>query len=207
MTDLTLTLQIVALVVLLTLSACFDVGDGDDGGQPLPPALLANQGSRAPPWPSTCLARTDRLLGVILLFNNLVNTGAATLVSVITLELFGNESWILGVATLLATFAILVFSEITPKVVGANHADRLALRGLPITGLLRASYFAVWFINLFSRGLLNLMRLQPKEETKSALSVEELRAMVIESGQYIPHKHRSMLLNLFDLSRASRSRT
>ncbi len=79
---------------------------------------------------------------MILLFNNLVNTGAATLVSVITLELFGNESWALGVATLLVTFAILVFSEITPKVIGANHADRLApIVAYPLTGLLRAFVF------------------------------------------------------------------
>ena len=201
MTDLTLTLQIVALVVLLTLSACFSMSETVMmAANRYRLRSLAGQGNRGAALALDLLARTDRLLGVILLFNNLVNTGAATLVSVITLELFGNESWILGVATLLVTFAILVFSEITPKVVGANHADRLApFVAYPLTGLLRASYFAVWFINLFSRGLLNLMRLQPKEETSSALSVEELRAMVIESGQYIPHKHRSMLLNLFDL--------
>jgi Mg2+/Co2+ transporter CorB len=161
---------------------------------------LASQGNRGAGLALELLARTDRLLGVILLFNNLVNTAAATLVSVITLELFGDESWALGVATLLVTFAILVFSEITPKVIGANHADRLApFVAYPLTGLLRGTYFLVWFINLFSRGLLALLRLQPKEEASTALSVEELRAMVIDSGQYIPHKHRSMLLNLFDL--------
>ncbi|HNC68549.1 MAG TPA: CNNM domain-containing protein, partial [Thauera aminoaromatica] len=125
MTDLTLTLQIVALVVLLTLSACFSMSETVMmAANRYRLRSLANQGSRGATLALDLLARTDRLLGVILLFNNLVNTGAATLVSVITLELFGNESWILGVATLLATFAILVFSEITPKVVGANHADR-----------------------------------------------------------------------------------
>ena len=201
MTDLTLTLQFVALVVLLTLSGCFSMSETVMmAANRYRLRSLASQGNRGAGLALDLLARTDRLLGVILLFNNLVNTGAATLVSVITLELFGNESWALGIATLLVTFAILVFSEITPKVIGANHADRLApFVAYPLTGLLRASYFAVWFINLFSRGLLNLMRLQPKEEAQSALSVEELRAMVIDSGQYIPHKHRSMLLNLFDL--------
>jgi Mg2+/Co2+ transporter CorB len=161
---------------------------------------LVREGKRSARLTQELLDKTDRLLGVILLFNNLVNTAAATLVSVITLELFGDESWALGVATLLVTFAILVFSEITPKVIGANHADRLApFVAYPLTGLLRGTYFLVWFINLFSRGLLALLRLQPKEEASTALSVEELRAMVIDSGQYIPHKHRSMLLNLFDL--------
>ena len=201
MSDIHLTLQITALVVLLVLSACFSMSETVMmAANRYRLRSLAAQGQRGAELALDLLGKTDRLLGVILLFNNLVNTAAATLVSVITLELFGNESWALGVATLLVTFAILVFSEITPKVIGANHADRLApIVAYPLTGLLRVSYSAVWFINLFSRGLLNLMRLQPKEETSTALSVEELRAMVIESGQYIPHKHRSILMNLFDL--------
>jgi Mg2+/Co2+ transporter CorB len=200
-TDITLTLQLGALVVLLVLSACFSMSETVMmAANRYRLRSLASQGNRGAGLALELLARTDRLLGVILLFNNLVNTAAATLVSVITLELFGDESWALGVATLLVTFAILVFSEITPKVIGANHADRLApFVAYPLTGLLRGTYFLVWFINLFSRGLLALLRLQPKEEASTALSVEELRAMVIDSGQYIPHKHRSMLLNLFDL--------
>ena len=127
MTDLTLTLQFVALVVLLTLSGCFSMSETVMmAANRYRLRALASQGNRGAGLALDLLARTDRLLGVILLFNNLVNTGAATLVSVITLELFGNESWALGIATLLVTFAILVFSEITPKVIGANHADRLA---------------------------------------------------------------------------------
>lgn len=161
---------------------------------------LSTQGHRGAALALELLAQTDRLLGLILLFNNLVNTAAATLVSVITIELFGDARWALGAATLLMTFAILVFSEITPKVIGAHHADRLApVFAFPLAALLRVFYFAIWFVNLFSRGLLWLLRLQPRQDNHGALSVEELRAMVIDSGQYIPHKHRSMLVNLFDL--------
>lgn len=201
MTDLALTLQFVALVVLLLLSACFSLSETVMmAANRYRLRSLASQGRHGARLALDLLARTDRLLGVILLFNNLINTAAATLVSVITLELVGDKGWALGLATLLITFAILVFSEVTPKVVGAHHADRLApLVSYPLAGLLRVTYFAVWFVNLFSRALLGLLRLQPKEEASTALSVEELRAMVIESGQYIPHKHRSMLLNLFDL--------
>jgi Mg2+/Co2+ transporter CorB len=199
--DIHLTLQIAALVVLLVLSACFSMSETVMmAANRYRLRSLAAQGHRGASLALDLLAKTDRLLGVILLFNNLVNTAAATLVSVITLELFGNERWALGIATLLVTFAILVFSEITPKVIGANHADRLApIVSYPLSALLRTFYFAVWFVNLFSRGLLGLLGLKSKEDTSSALSVEELRAMVIDSGQYIPHKHRSILMNLFDL--------
>jgi Mg2+/Co2+ transporter CorB len=199
--DIHLTLQIAALVVLLVLSACFSMSETVMmAANRYRLRSLAAQGHRGASLALDLLAKTDRLLGVILLFNNLVNTAAATLVSVITLELFGDERWALGIATLLVTFAILVFSEITPKVIGANHADRLApIVSYPLSALLRTFYFAVWFVNLFSRGLLGLLGLKSKEDTSSALSVEELRAMVIDSGQYIPHKHRSILMNLFDL--------
>ncbi|MFU2487400.1 HlyC/CorC family transporter [Thauera sp. WH-1] len=201
MSDLTLTLQVAALVVLLVLSGGFSMSETVMmASNRYRLRSLASQGHKGATLALDLLARTDRLLGVILLFNNLVNTAAATLVSVITMELFGDERWALGVATLLVTFAILVFSEITPKVIGAAHADRLApILAYPLAGLLRVFYFAVWFVNLFSRGLLWLMRLQPKADDNGALSVEELRAMVIDSGQYIPHKHRSILVNLFDL--------
>ncbi|MDX5446248.1 MAG: CNNM domain-containing protein [Zoogloeaceae bacterium] len=162
---------------------------------------LASAGHRGAGLAMDLLNKTDRLLGVILLFNNLVNVAAATLASVITIHLFGEESWALATGTLLLTVFILVFAEITPKVIGAHHADRLALvASYPLTVLLKVSYPAVWFVNLFVAGLLKLLRLQPSDGQSSAsLSIEELRSMVLESGQYIPAKNRDILINLFDL--------
>ena len=201
MPDISLTAQFITLVILLVLSGGFSMSETVMmAANRYRLRSLAGQGNRGARLAIELLGKTDRLLGVVLLFNNLVNTAAATLVSVITLEIFGDERWALGIATLLVTFAILVFAEITPKVIGATHADRLApIFAFPLTALLRVFYFAVWFVNLFSRSLLWLLRLQPREDSSTALSVEELRAMVLESGQFIPHKHRSILVNLFDL--------
>ena len=161
----------------------------------------ASLGSRGARLALELLDQTDKLLGIILLFNNLVNAAAATLVSVITIQLFGNEEWVLGVSTLGVTFLILVFAEITPKVIGANHANRLAsIVSYPLSGLLKGLYFVVWFVNLFVAGLLRLLRLDSDgSQTAQHLSTEELRTMVIESGGFIPPKHRSILLNLFEL--------
>lgn len=106
----------------------------------------------------------------------------------------------LGVSTLGVTFLILVFSEITPKVIGANHANRLAcVVSYPLTGLLKGLYFIVWFVNLFVAGLLGLLRLRNAGAGSQDLSTEELRTMVLESGAFIPPKHRSILVNLFEL--------
>jgi Mg2+/Co2+ transporter CorB len=161
----------------------------------------AGQGHTGAQLALDLLARTDKLLGVILLFNNLINAAAATLVSVITIQLFGEDKWALGAGTLLITFAILVFSEITPKIVGATYADRLAeFMGFLLWPLLRATYPIVWFVNLFASALLRLVRLQPKPDSEAPrLSAEELRSVVLESSHFIPAPHRSILVNLFDL--------
>ena len=142
------------------------------------------------------------MLGVILLGNKLINSAAATLVSVIAIELFGEEEWALGAGTLSVTFAILVFAEITPKIICATHADRLALfLGYILTPLLRLFYPIVWFINLFASGLLKLLRLSPKPNAEAArLSPEELRSLVLESSHLMPQKHRTILSSLFELN-------
>ncbi len=162
---------------------------------------LAQEGHRGARLALNLLARTDRLLGVILLFNNLINTAAATLVSVIAIQLFGEEDWALVAGTLLVTFLILVFAEITPKVIGAGNADRLAPAvSFLLTPLLRLFQPVVWFVNLFVETLLLLTRLKPKSGGEiPQLSPEELRTLVLEAGHFIPHQHQSILLNLFDL--------
>jgi Mg2+/Co2+ transporter CorB len=200
--ELTLGTQFAALAILLFLSALSSMTETvmmASNRHRL--RALSSEGHTGAQLAVALLSKTDRLLGVVLLFNNLVNVGAATLASVITIRLFGDESWTLAAGTVLLTFLILVFSEITPKVIGAHHADRLALIvSYPLTFLLRITYPAVWFVNLFVSAILWVLRLKPAtaEET-SRLSVEELRAMVLDSGQYIPQKNRDILVNLFDL--------
>ena len=161
----------------------------------------AQEGHRGARLALDLLARTDKLLGVILLFNNLINAAAATLVSVIVIQLFGEEDWALGAGTLLVTFLILIFSEITPKVIGAGNADKLAPAvSFLLTPLLRLFQPVVWFVNLFVEALLLLTRLKPKNNGEVPhLSPEELRSIVLEAGHFVPHQHQSILLNLFDL--------
>ncbi len=162
---------------------------------------LAQQGNRGAAQALRLLADLDRLLGVILLGNNLINAASATLVSVITISLFGDEKWVLGFSTLAVTFAILVVSEISPKVIGARYADRLAIVvGYVLAPMLRLAYPVVWFVNLFVRALLAMMRLPATtNEEANRLTTGELRTLVLESGNLIPPKHKSLLVNLFEL--------
>jgi Mg2+/Co2+ transporter CorB len=206
MSDAPLSALAAALVVLLILSGCFSLSEtAMMAANRYRLRHLAEQGNRGARLALALLARTDRLLGVILLGNNLVNTAAATLTGVIVIHLFGQEDWALAGGTVLLTFAILVFAEISPKIIGAYHADRLALLlGYVLTPLLRLASPIVSFVNVFAMTLLAIFRLRPKEMSASTrLSPEELRTLVLESGQVLPQKQQAVLLNLFALGRTT----
>jgi len=161
---------------------------------------LAKEGSRAARLTTQLLSNTDKLLGVILLGNNLVNAASAALSTVLTVRLLGDSEWALSIATLCITFLILVFSEITPKVIGASHSEPIALASsFVLAPLLKFAYPIVWFVNLFVKAILWVFRLQPGRSAESSLTMEELRTLVIEGGHYFPAKHRNILSNLFEL--------
>ena len=160
---------------------------------------LVKEGSRAAKRTAQLLANTDKLLGVILLGNNLINAASATLVAVIAVRLFGSGELTLSIATLVVTFLILVFSEITPKVIGATYPERIALpASYLLAPLLKLAAPVVWFVNLFVQALLWLLRIKPSGE-EQPMTLEELRTLVMEGGHYIPPKHQTILMNLFDL--------
>jgi len=195
--------MLAALVVLLAMSAFFSLSEtAMMASNRFRLRHLAQSGHRGAEKALNLLNQTDKMLGVILLGNNLINSAAATLVSVIAIDLFGEEKWALGAGTLAVTFAILVFSEITPKIIGATYADRLAVvLGYVLTPLLRLFYPAVWFINLFASSLLRLFRLaQNPSDEATQLSPEELRSLVLESSHAIPKKHHAILSSLFELN-------
>ncbi len=202
MDDTSLGVLISLLAVLLLLSAFFSISETSMM------ALnryrlkhLAQQGHRGAMLASILLAKTDKLLGVILLGNNLINAAAATLVTLISIRLLGNNEVALTIGTLAVTFAILVFSEITPKVIGATHPERIAFAASHIlTPLLKLAYPIVWFVNLFVSSILWLLRIKTNDSSQSTqLSLEEMRTLVLEAGHFIPQKHQSILLNLFEL--------
>jgi Mg2+/Co2+ transporter CorB len=194
-----------ALIVLLVASGFFSLAEtAMMAANRYRMKHQAQRGARGARLALALLAQTDRLLGVILLGNNLINAASATLASVITLRLVGRGEFALALGTVAVTFLILVFSEITPKVVGAAYADKLApLVSYILAPLLRALRPIVWFVNLFVHGLLRLFRFKPAAQPSTTLSQEELRSLVLEGSQYFRGKHKTMLANLMDLEAVS----
>ena len=147
------------------------------------------------------LKRTDRLLSGILIGNTIINVAASVLSTVIAVRLFGEDKIVYAVGTVVISFLIIVFSEITPKVIGATYPERTALALVyvlkPVVWLLMP---VTWFINLFARPLLWALGIRSGgSEEVSKLSPEEIRTLVLESSSFMPKKHLAILLNLLDL--------
>jgi Mg2+/Co2+ transporter CorB len=191
-----------ALVVLLVISGFFSIAETSMMAiNRYRLKHMVNQGHGGAARVEELLRRTDKLLGAILIGNNLVNAAAATLASLIAVQLFGQGKFAYAVSTLAISFLIIVFAEITPKVVGATYPERIApviayvLK--PMQWVLQPG---VWFVNLFVRPLLLLIGIRPEENTKlEKLSPEEIRTLVLESSAFMPKKHFSILMNLFDI--------
>jgi len=193
---------VLALVVLILLSAFFAMAET---------ALMAsnkyrlrhlaeggNRGALTTLW---LLARTDRFLSLVLIANILLNAMAAALVTVVAIDLYGNEESVITAAAAVTAFLLIVFAEVAPKIIGATYPEPIAMAtALPLQALLRLAKPVVGFVNLFVRALLRLFRIRTGEDApQNRLSPEELRSIVLESGNFVPQKHRSILLNLFDL--------
>src|SRR5438046_692497 len=162
---------------------------------------LVTRGHRSAVRVAELLKRTDRLLGGILIGNTLVIVAASSLSSFIAIRLFGEDKIVYAIGTLVISFLIIIFSEITPKVIGATYPERTALLlSYPLKATLRLLVPAAWFVNLFVRPLLWLLRIptDPNMDTPK-LSAEEIRTLVLESSSFIPKKHLAILLNLFDV--------
>ena len=164
---------------------------------------LAKQGHRGARLASILLSKTDKLLGVILLGNTLCIVAASAIEVLISHHLFGEGKYVLGVGSLALTFIILVFSEISPKVIAAAHPEKFAFAcSYLLYPLLWLFNPIVSFVNLFVKGFMLLLGIKANfEESQHAVTTDELRSIVTDAGHFIPKKHRSILLNLFELEK------
>lgn len=164
---------------------------------------LARRGSRSAAAALWLLERTDRLLSLVLIGSTLANALATALATLIAFSLFGGQEIKLVITVAAVSLLLIVFAQISPKVVGAAHPERIALAtSLLLRALMTLAQPLIWVMHLLVTSLMWLLRIRAGD-ADARLSTEELRAMVLESGSFIPGKHRSILLNLFELEKIS----
>lgn len=148
------------------------------------------------------LERPDRLIGLILIGNNLVNIFAASIATIIGIRLYGDAGIV--IASMFLTLAILVFAEITPKTIAALYPEKVAFpASIILLPLMKIMYPIVAMINAITNGLLRLLGFDPAKQNDEHVSSDELRTIVTDAGQLIPARHRGMLLNILDLEEVS----
>ncbi|WP_404810379.1 HlyC/CorC family transporter [Microbulbifer pacificus] len=149
------------------------------------------------------LSRPDKLIGAILIGNNLVNILATSITTALFMRLYGEAG--VAYATVALTFVVLIFAEVTPKTIAALHPEKIAF---PASVILRPLMWLmapfVWFVGSISNGLARLVGVEAGKESEAEhLAPEELRTVVFESGALLPTKHKGMLLNVLDLDQAT----
>ncbi len=164
---------------------------------------LENEGHKGALRVQKLLQRPDRLIGLILIGNNLVNIAASMIAGVISVRIFG-DVWGMLIAMVSLTFVILVFAEVTPKTLAALYPEKVSFpSSLILLPLLTLFYPFVYLVNGITNGILALFRISPLDGDGHSLSQEELRTVVYEAGAMIPKKHQNMLVGILDLEKVT----
>jgi Mg2+/Co2+ transporter CorB len=201
--DVPLAALIGLLVTLLALSAFFSGSET---------ALMslnryqlrhkAREGHRGAVLAEKLLNRPDRLIGLILLGNNLANFSMVAVVTLIAVQVGGEPA--VAIATGLLTLIVLIFAEAAPKTLAALHPEKLAFPASIIYyPLLKIMYPIVWLTNLASNGVLWLLGVRGTDARSHSLTREELRTLVYEAGSRISSRYRQMLVSILDLERVT----
>ena len=199
--DSDLWIQILELIVLLALSGFFSSAETSMVSVSKIRLRTLEEGNKKAALALKILENQSKMLSAILIGNNLVNTSAASIASLIAYS-FGGAA--VSIATFIITFLILVFGEITPKTWATVNADQLAITYAPIISLLmKVLTPIIWFVNLFSSGILKLMGIQDPNKNIS-MTESELRTIVDVSHEegVIEEDEKDMINKVFDLGDA-----
>jgi Mg2+/Co2+ transporter CorB len=163
---------------------------------------MAKEGHKGAKRVTTLLSRPERLLGTILVGNNVVNILAASIATVLAVDIWGEAG--IAIATAGLTIVVLIFGEITPKTLAALRPELVAFPASRVLLLLqRLLYPVVWATSAISNVLLRLLGVDPSQRASDSLSTEELRSVVRESGAGMPKNRQNMLLGILDLERVT----
>ncbi|MGV6805545.1 MAG: HlyC/CorC family transporter [Ruegeria sp.] len=160
----------------------------------------ADKGSRGAQKALEITDDNERLIGSVLLGNNLVNILAASLATALFTRLFGESG--VALATLVMTVLVLVFAEVLPKTYAITNAEKAAAAVAPVIGVVVTVFSpAVAAVRLLVRGVLRLfgVRIDPDS---NILAVREEIAGALQLGHsegVVEKEDRDRILGALDL--------
>jgi Mg2+/Co2+ transporter CorB len=148
------------------------------------------------------LKKPEKLITLILLGNNFINVLITQLATYIGYRLYGEAG--IAIAAGVLTLVLLLFAEVTPKTLAASNPEKIALPAAYIyQPLAKILHPLVVVIDWMAKCVLRLFLISHKNTGNDALTSEELRVAVDETGGLIPDAHRDMLLSILDLEKVS----
>ncbi len=194
---------LIILVIMVLVSAYFSASE--TGMMTLNRYRLrhaAKQGNRAARRVEKLLSRTDRLLSLVLIGNNLVNILASALATIVGMRLYGDAG--VAVATGVLTFAVLLFAEVLPKTIAALYPERIAFpSSVLLVPLQTVMMPLVWLLNMMTRLIMRLLGIKLPSNLRDALNKEELRSVVNSSRSLISRRNQDMLISILDLEKVT----
>ena len=143
----------------------------------------------------------ERLIGSVLLGNNLVNILATALITAMFTKVFGENG--IALATVVMTFLILIFAEVLPKTYAITNAETAAIRvSRPISAIIFIFAPIVGFVRLFVRGLLRLVGVVADPDTNILAVREEITGALTLGHQegVLEKEDRDRILGALDLA-------
>ncbi|TCV99292.1 HlyC/CorC family transporter [Biostraticola tofi] len=194
---------LIILVIMVLVSAYFSASE--TGMMTLNRYRLrhaAKQGNRAARRVEKLLSRTDRLLSLVLIGNNLVNILASALATIVGMRLYGDAG--VAVATGVLTFVVLLFAEVLPKTIAALYPERIAFpSSVLLVPLQTVMMPLVWLLNMMARLIMRLLGIKLPSNLRDALNKEELRSVVNSSRSLISRRNQDMLISILDLEKVT----
>lgn len=202
MNNISTEILILILIILFLLSAFFSGSEtalmSINKYKMRHQAKLNNKGAKAA---KKLLENPDKIIGVILLGNNLTNILITQIATLISLRLYGDIG--LAIATGLLTIFILIFAELTPKTIGEMHSEKIAYSSsLLYRPMLIILYPLVFLINVIANSIIKMMGLK-KNKSRGSLTSEELKTVLNESSIKFSKPHLKMLESIIDLEKAT----
>ena len=196
-------IQFIILILLLLLSAFFSSAETAlTTVSKIKMRSLADDGNkRAATVLDIVENHNSKMLSAILIGNNIVNISASALATTLAYHFGG---YMVSIATAVLTIVILVFGEITPKSVATIQSAKLSLAYIPvIKAFMTIMTPIIFIINLISRGMLFIFRIDPNAKN-TAITEDELRTIVDVSHEdgIIESEEKEMIYNVFDLGDA-----
>lgn len=192
-------LQIVAIIVLILLSAFFSSAET---------ALttvnkhrlrsLAEEGNKNAKRVLMLVENPSKMLSAILIGNNIVNISASALTTTVTTDLFGSK--LVGISTGVLTLVVLLFGEITPKTLATLYSEKISLLYIHVIApLIVILTPVIWFVDKMSNGIFFILRVD-RDNASNQMTEGELRTIVdvsVEDG-VLEKEEKSMINNVVD---------